>query len=87
MNSIKLHISKLPTTEASLTNKVYVSQRDLDASLTNYVKVITGPAHHYHFSVANHVGIKPGEIGFSLPQRRWTNVSLEQEVQVFNFEC
>jgi len=51
----------------------------------SYVRVITGPAHNYIFSFANHNGIQPGEIGFSLPQRRWTNVGLEQIVQVFYF--
>jgi hypothetical protein len=34
MNATRLRVSKLPTTEASLTNKVYINQRDLDASLT-----------------------------------------------------
>uniref|UniRef100_A0A915MDW3 Vesicle-fusing ATPase n=2 Tax=Meloidogyne incognita group TaxID=654580 RepID=A0A915MDW3_MELJA len=82
MSTLKLRISKLPTTETSLTNKVYLNQSDLDAALTSYVRVITGPAHNYIFSFANHNGIQPGEIGFSLPQRRWTNVGLEQIVQV-----
>jgi len=98
MSTLKLRISKLPTTETSLTNKVYLNQHDLDAALTrffkigiflpslfSYVRVITGPAHNYIFSFANHNGIQPGEIGFSLPQRRWTNVGLEQIVQVFLF--
>uniref|UniRef100_A0A914HCC2 Vesicle-fusing ATPase n=1 Tax=Globodera rostochiensis TaxID=31243 RepID=A0A914HCC2_GLORO len=82
---IRLKASKLPTTEASLTNKVYVNAGDLDANLTNYIKVVTGPAHHYYFSLANHAGITNGEIGFSLPQRKWTNVTLGQEVQIQPF--
>ncbi|KAL3090336.1 hypothetical protein niasHS_006788 [Heterodera schachtii] len=82
---IRLKVSKLPTTEASLTNKIYVNASIFDASMTNYVKVVTGPAHHYYFSLANHAGIENGEIGFSLPQRKWTNVTLGQEVQVQPF--
>ncbi|KAF7629298.1 hypothetical protein Mgra_00009193 [Meloidogyne graminicola] len=85
MSTVKLRISKTPTNETSLTNKVYVNQHDLDASLTTYVRVVTGPAHFYTFSLANHSKMQPGEIGFSLPQRRWTSVSLDHVVQVQPF--
>jgi len=39
MSTLKLRISKLPTTETSLTNKVYLNQSDLDAALTRFLKI------------------------------------------------
>jgi len=48
-----------------------------------HVKVVTGPAHHYLFSIANHPGVAAGEIAFSAPQRSWAQISLDTTVSVF----
>ncbi|KAL3073578.1 hypothetical protein niasHS_017145 [Heterodera schachtii] len=81
-----LKVTRLPSPAESLTNKVYVNDSDIDANLTKYVKVLTGgPAHHYHFSVANHAQVGKGEIGFSMPQRKWTKVEVGREVQIQPF--
>ena len=47
-----------------------------------YVKVKTGPAHHYLFSIANHPGVAANEIAFSAPQRSWAQLSLDTNVEV-----
>lgn len=56
--------------------------------LSRHVRVQTGPAHHYIFSIQNDSSVKHGEIAFGVPHRKWAVLSLDQEVRVtpFTFE-
>ncbi|KAH7727517.1 ATPase [Aphelenchoides avenae] len=77
-----LKVSKIPTDELATSNRLVVNQADFNAAQIKYVQVITGPAHRYLFSIANHPGVEPGKIAFALPQRRQTQLSLDQQVTV-----
>jgi hypothetical protein len=46
------------------------------------VVVQPGPAQRFIFSIKNHPSMKPGEIAFAMPQRKWAALSLDQEVAV-----
>uniref|UniRef100_A0A183BKN5 Vesicle-fusing ATPase n=1 Tax=Globodera pallida TaxID=36090 RepID=A0A183BKN5_GLOPA len=86
-NVLKRHLLKISRSETfnnAPTNSKHIQLR-ATVRCADYIKVVTGPAHHYYFSLANHAGITNGEIGFSLPQRKWTNVTLGQEVQIQPF--
>ncbi|KAI6225894.1 Vesicle-fusing ATPase [Aphelenchoides besseyi] len=78
-----LKVCKLSSDQLGATNRVYVNAADINERQVRHIEVITGPARHYYFTLGNDdPTIKPGEIGFSLYQRRWAMLSLEQVVQV-----
>lgn len=47
----------------------------------------TGPGHHYVFAILRTPDIPRNNIGFSLVQRKWATLSVNQdiEVEVFRF--
>lgn len=50
-----------------------------------HVDVNTGAGQHFVFSVKPHPAIPPRHIGFSLPQRKWAVLSLNQDIDVRPF--
>uniref|UniRef100_A0A915EHE6 Vesicle-fusing ATPase n=1 Tax=Ditylenchus dipsaci TaxID=166011 RepID=A0A915EHE6_9BILA len=85
MAQLRLRVTKMPTDELTYSNRAVVNARDLDANTIKHIQVITGPAHRFLFSIKNHADVKPGEIAFSMPQRKWTGLSLSGEVHVQPF--
>lgn len=47
-----------------------------------HIEVTTAPNYHFVFTVKTHHEIPPGTVGFSLPQRKWATLSLNQEIEV-----
>ena len=47
-----------------------------------HIEVTTGPNQHFVFSVKSYDGMPRGNVGFSLPQRKWATLSLNQEIEV-----
>lgn len=78
-------VRKAPSEEHTLANYAYVSKADFDAGQIKHVRVNPGPAHHYIFSIKNDPSIKPGEIAFGVPHRKWAVLSLDQEIRVTPF--
>ncbi|EFO85367.1 hypothetical protein CRE_24161 [Caenorhabditis remanei] len=78
-------VRKAPSEEHTLANYAYVNRSDFDATHIKHVCVNTGPARHYIFSIKNDLTIKPGEIAFGVPHRRWAVLSLDQEIRVTPF--
>uniref|UniRef100_A0A8R1E4Q8 Vesicle-fusing ATPase n=2 Tax=Caenorhabditis japonica TaxID=281687 RepID=A0A8R1E4Q8_CAEJA len=78
-------VRKAPTEAHTLSNFAFVNQRDFDARTTKHVRVQPGPGHHYIFSIKNDTDVKPGEIAFGVPHRKWAVLSLDQEVRVTPF--
>lgn len=73
--------TKCPTDELSLTNCAIVNAQDF-APDVKYIDVNTGGGQHFIFSVKSHVSIPPRNVGFSLPQRKWAVLSLNQDIDV-----
>ena len=46
----------------------------------------TGPGQHFVFSVEPDDGVNPGTVAFSLPQRKWATLSLNQEIDVTPYQ-
>ena len=40
----------------------------------------TGPGQHFVFTVETDDNVSPGTVAFSLPQRKWATLSLNQEI-------
>lgn len=78
-------VRKAPSEEHTLANFAYVSQADFNAKQVKHVRVNPGPDHSYIFSIRNDPSIKPGEIAFGVPHRRWAVLSLDQEIRVTPF--
>ncbi|ESN92582.1 hypothetical protein HELRODRAFT_189514 [Helobdella robusta] len=78
----RLKAAKCPTDELSLTNCAVVSDKDFDVTKIRHLEVITGPNHHYVFTLKSHPSVSPETIGFSAPQRKWAVLSLGQIVDV-----
>ncbi|XP_074640083.1 vesicle-fusing ATPase-like isoform X2 [Tubulanus polymorphus] len=77
--------TKCPSDELSLTNCIVSNAADFDASKVRHIEVSTG-VQRYVFSIKNHPGVNCGQLGFSLPQRKWAGISLGQDVEVRPFE-
>lgn len=73
-------VTKCPTDELSLTNCAIVNDLDFPSD-TKHVRVNTG-AGKYVFSIKSHPSVPQNSIGFSLPQRKWAVLSLNQEIGV-----
>lgn len=47
-----------------------------------HIEVTTAPNHHFVFTIRQHHEVPRGSVGFSLPQRKWATLSLNQEIEV-----
>ncbi|KAF2882969.1 hypothetical protein ILUMI_23197 [Ignelater luminosus] len=76
--------TKCPTDELSLTNCAIINEHDFPPDV-KHVDVNTGAGQHFVFSVKPHPAIAPRHVGFSLPQRKWAVLSLNQDIDVRPF--
>lgn len=72
--------TKCPTDELTLTNCAVCNPKDFDHSV-KHIEVKTGSG-IFIFSVKYHGDVPPGSIGFSVPQRKWAMLSLNQDINV-----
>jgi len=84
-----MKVAKCPEVH-SKSNRIVANPADIDIKLTPYVEVITTTsgkvAASFVFSTVNDVSVAVGELGFSLPQRKWAELSVNQEVTVLPFK-
>ncbi|KYN05689.1 Vesicle-fusing ATPase 1 [Cyphomyrmex costatus] len=78
---------RCPTDELSLSNCAIINADDFPDDV-RHVEVTTAPNYHFVFTVRTHHEIPRGTVGFSLPQRKWATLSLNQEIEVrpYNFD-
>lgn len=55
---------------------------------SRYIDVCTGPGQHFIFAIERSPEVPPRAIGFSLLQRKWATLSINQDIDVkpFRFE-
>ena len=51
-----------------------------------HVDVRTGPGQHFVFTLETDENVSPGTLAFSLPQRKWATLSLNQEIDVTPYQ-
>ncbi|KAJ8984991.1 hypothetical protein NQ317_016902 [Molorchus minor] len=73
-------VTKCPTDELSLSNCAVVNDADFPG--TKHIRVHTGGGQNFVFSIKPHPSIPRYNVGFSLPQRKWAVLSLNQEINV-----
>ncbi|XP_055683523.1 vesicle-fusing ATPase 1-like [Lutzomyia longipalpis] len=86
--AIRMKATKCPTDELSLKNAAIVSPRNFPDDV-KYIEVSTGPGQRFVFSIERHDDIPPNCVGFSLVQRKWATLSINQDIDVkpFNFDA
>ncbi|ALC46809.1 comt, partial [Drosophila busckii] len=77
----KMKAIKCPTDELSLTNKAIVNIADFTEEV-KYADISPGPGQHYIFALEKIVDLPRGHVGFSLVQRKWATLSINQEIDV-----
>ncbi|EDX13021.1 GD20473 [Drosophila simulans] len=79
----RMRAIKCPTDELSLTNKAIVNVSDFTEEV-KYVDISPGPGLHYIFALEKISGpeLPLGHVGFSLVQRKWATLSINQEIDV-----
>lgn len=79
--------TKCPSDELSLTNRAIVNQGDF-LHEDKYVDICTGPGMHFIFAIERSTEVPPRCVGFSLLQRKWATLSINQDIDVrpFRFE-
>lgn len=85
MSVLRFQANKTPNEDVAFTNRAVFNPKDLDVNAVKYIQVTVGPARRYLFSTSSNCEISPGQVGFSVSQRRWANISLLQEVEVRPF--
>ncbi|XP_044272166.1 vesicle-fusing ATPase 1-like [Tribolium madens] len=74
-------VVKCPSDELSLTNCAVVNDADFSQS-TEHIEVITGGVKKYIFSIKKDPRVHRNEVGFSLPQRKWATLSINEDIEV-----
>ncbi|XP_073833104.1 comatose [Musca autumnalis] len=79
--SYRMKATKCPTDELSLTNKAIVNVNDFPEDV-KYADISPGPGQHYIFALERTTEVPRGHIGFSLVQRKWATLSINQDIEV-----
>ncbi|PBC25332.1 Vesicle-fusing ATPase [Apis cerana cerana] len=81
MSAMRMKAVRCPTDELSITNCAIINPDDFPDDI-RHIEVTTAPNHHFVFTVRQHHEVPRGSVGFSLPQRKWATLSLNQEIEV-----
>jgi len=82
-----MRVTKCPEAH-SRTNRAVANPADFRPSETPHIEVLAGPGQNYVFGISSDMSVPAGEIGFSMPQRKWAQLSVGQEIGVkaFSFD-
>jgi len=84
--SRRMKVSKCPSDVLTMTNRAIVSPQDFDSKTTPHIDVRTGPGQHFVFTIQTDSKVNAGTVAFSLPQRKWAVLSLNQEIEVSPYQ-
>lgn len=77
----RMKATKCPTDELSLTNKAIVNGHDFPSEI-QYIEVSTGPGQHFVFAIERSPDVPRNAIGFSMLQRKWASLSINQDLEI-----
>lgn len=85
---VQMKVIKCPSERLSLTNCLVVNENDFSPEHVKHVEVRTSAPQGYVFTIKVCEDVPPGSVGFSLVQRKWTNVALNSIIDVvpYRFE-
>jgi len=79
-------VSKCPSDALTMTNRAIVHPSDFDKKSTPHIDVRTGPGQHFVFTIEADAKVTQGTVAFSLPQRKWATLSLNQDIDVSPYQ-
>ena len=82
---MRMKAGKCPSEMLSLTNRVVLHPQDHERLQgANHILIATGPGENQQhlFSVLSNEQMLAGYVGFSMPQRKWASVDVNQELEV-----
>ena len=82
---MRMKAGKCPSEMLSLTNKVVLNTQDVEKLQgASHILIATGQAEsqQHLFSVLANEQMLAGYVGFSMPQRKWASVDVNQEITV-----
>lgn len=77
-----LKVGKCPTDELAFSNCAIAHPQDLPDHI-RHVAIRPAPGSKYVFTVKQSTNMPRGQLGFSLPQRKWATLALNQDLEVF----
>jgi len=86
MSARRMKVSKCPSDVLTMTNRAIVNPGDFDKKSTPHIDVRTGPGQHFVFTIECDGKVSPGTVAFSLPQRKWATLSLNQDIDVSPYQ-
>ncbi|KRZ74430.1 Vesicle-fusing ATPase 1, partial [Trichinella papuae] len=81
----RLIATKVTCEQLALINVAYVNVSDFSIEFIKHVEVSTGIGRPFIVSLKNHPSVTAGKIAFSMLQRRWAHISLDQQVEVIPY--
>ncbi|RMX58719.1 hypothetical protein pdam_00009515 [Pocillopora damicornis] len=79
---VRMKVIKCPSDKLSLTNCLVVNENDFSRDRVKHVEVRTNAPQGYIFTIEVSQDVPQGSVGFSLVQRKWTNVALNSIIDV-----
>ena len=82
---IQMKAGKCPSEMLSLTNKVILNPQDVERLQgANHILIASGQGENQQhlFSVNSNEQMLAGYVGFSMPQRKWASVDVNQAISV-----
>jgi len=86
MSARRMKVSKCPSDVLTMTNRAIVNPGDFDKKSTPHIDVRTGPGQHFVFTIECDGKVSQGTVAFSLPQRKWATLSLNQDIDVSPYQ-
>ncbi|XP_015906120.2 vesicle-fusing ATPase 1 [Parasteatoda tepidariorum] len=77
-----LKVAKCPTEQLSVTNCAVVNEKDFSLDKVRHIEITTATNRKYVFTLRSSPAIPSGQLGFSLPMRKWAELSLNQTLEV-----
>lgn len=74
-------VSKCPNADIAITNKVAVPPGMLPAG-TKHIVVMPAHGGQFLFSIVETDSVKPGQLGFTTPHRKWMKTALNEQVNL-----
>lgn len=65
-----------------IKNNLIDVKNKCDFFLNRYIRVSTGPGQHFVFSIIKTSEVPKNNVGFSLVQRKWAAISVNQDIDV-----
>ncbi|TRY63225.1 hypothetical protein TCAL_11311 [Tigriopus californicus] len=81
---VVMKVGKCPTETLSLTNRVVIHPQDAQSVCAGqkHAVVCPAPGQRFVYSLVEDGQITPGQLGFGLAQRKWSILSLNQDIDV-----